>query len=99
MLATPNLNGDYISDAARRRWAGWALRPGANIGDGYAVFEATHGTAPKYADKDVINPGSVMLSGVMMFDFMGWNEAARADRERDGADHRAEVCHLRLRAA
>jgi isocitrate dehydrogenase len=52
------------------------IAPGANIGDGYAVFEATHGTAPKYADKDVINPGSVMLSGVMMFRYMGWNEAA-----------------------
>ncbi|HKQ85446.1 MAG TPA: isocitrate/isopropylmalate family dehydrogenase, partial [Candidatus Acidoferrales bacterium] len=51
--------------------------PGANIGDGYGVFEATHGTAPKYADKDVINPGSVMLSGVMMLDFMGWKEAAK----------------------
>ena len=55
---------------------GLGIAPGANIGDGYAIFEATHGTAPKYADKDVINPGSVMLSGVMMFRFMGWNEAA-----------------------
>ena len=53
------------------------MAPGANIGDGYGFFEATHGTAPKYADKDVINPSSVMLSGVMMFDFMGWSEAAR----------------------
>jgi len=56
---------------------GLGIAPGANIGDQHAIFEATHGTAPKYADKDVINPGSVMLSGVMMFDFMGWHEAAR----------------------
>lgn len=77
VLATPNLNGDYISDAAAAQVGGLGIAPGANIGDGYAVFEATHGTAPKYADKDVINPGSVMLSGVMMFDFLGWKEAAR----------------------
>jgi isocitrate dehydrogenase len=56
---------------------GLGIAPGANVGDGYAVFEATHGTAPKYADKDVINPGSVMLSGVMLFDFLGWKEAAK----------------------
>ena len=77
VLATPNLNGDYISDAAAAQVGGLGIAPGANIGDGYAVFEATHGTAPKYADKDVINPGSVMLSGVMMLDFIGWKEAAR----------------------
>ena len=77
VLATTNLNGDYISDAAAAQVGGLGIAPGANIGDGYAVFEATHGTAPKYADKDVINPGSVMLSGVMMFDFLGWTEAAR----------------------
>ena len=76
MLATPNLNGDYISDACAAQVGGLGIAPGANIGDGYAIFEATHGTAPKYADKDVINPGSVILSGVMMFRFMGWNEAA-----------------------
>src|SRR5215471_6372113 len=76
VLATPNLNGDYISDACAAQVGGLGIAPGANIGDGYAVFEATHGTAPKYADKDVINPGSVMLSGVMMFRFLGWNEAA-----------------------
>jgi isocitrate dehydrogenase len=76
VLATPNLNGDYISDACAAQVGGLGIAPGANIGDGYAVFEATHGTAPKYADKDVINPGSVMLSGVMMFEFLGWNEAA-----------------------
>jgi isocitrate dehydrogenase len=77
VLATTNLNGDYISDAAAAQVGGLGIAPGANIGDGFAVFEATHGTAPKYADKDVINPGSVMLSGVMMFDFLGWPEAAR----------------------
>ncbi len=77
VLATTNLNGDYISDAAAAQVGGLGIAPGANIGDGYAVFEATHGTAPKYADKDVINPGSVILSGVMLFDFIGWSEAAR----------------------
>jgi isocitrate dehydrogenase len=77
VLATTNLNGDYISDAAAAQVGGLGIAPGANVGDGYAVFEATHGTAPKYADKDVINPGSVMLSGVMLFDFIGWSEAAR----------------------
>jgi len=76
VLATPNLNGDYISDAAAAQVGGLGIAPGANVGDGYAIFEATHGTAPKYADKDVINPGSVILSGVMMFRFLGWNEAA-----------------------
>lgn len=77
VLATPNLNGDYISDACAAQVGGLGIAPGANIGDGYAIFEATHGTAPKYADLDVINPGSVMLSGVMMFEFLGWKEAAR----------------------
>ena len=77
VLATPNLNGDYISDACAAQIGGLGIAPGANIGDEYACFEATHGTAPKYADKDVINPGSVILSGVMMFDFLGWPEAAR----------------------
>ncbi len=77
VLATPNLNGDYISDACAAQVGGLGIAPGANIGDGYAVFEATHGTAPKYADKDVINPGSVILSGVMLFEFLGWSEAAK----------------------
>ena len=76
VLATPNLNGDYISDACAAQVGGLGIAPGANIGDGYAIFEATHGTAPKYADRDVINPGSVILSGVMMFRFLGWAEAA-----------------------
>ncbi|MGA8037824.1 MAG: NADP-dependent isocitrate dehydrogenase [Candidatus Acidiferrales bacterium] len=75
IFATPNLNGDYLSDACAAQVGGLGMAPGANIGDGFGVFEATHGTAPKYADKDVINPSSVMLSGAMMFDFMGWKEA------------------------
>ena len=76
VLATSNLNGDYLSDACAAQVGGLGIAPGANIGNGYAIFEATHGTAPKYADKDVINPGSVILSGVMLFRFLGWNEAA-----------------------
>jgi isocitrate dehydrogenase len=75
VLATPNLNGDYLSDAAAAQVGGLGMAPGANIGDRAAVFEATHGTAPKYADKDVINPSSLILSGVMMFEHMGWREA------------------------
>jgi len=77
VVATPNLNGDYISDAAAAQVGGLGMAPGANIGDKAAIFEATHGTAPKYADKDVINPSSVILSGVMMFDHIGWREASK----------------------
>jgi isocitrate dehydrogenase len=77
VLATPNLNGDYISDACAAQVGGLGIAPGANIGAQHAIFEATHGTAPKYADKDVINPGSVILSAVMMLEFMGWTEAAK----------------------
>jgi isocitrate dehydrogenase len=77
VLATPNLNGDYLSDACAAQVGGLGIAPGANIGDGYGCFEATHGTAPKYADKDVINPGAVMLAGKMMFEFLGWNEVAK----------------------
>ena len=77
VLATPNLNGDYLSDAAAAQVGGLGIAPGGNVGDGVAVFEATHGTAPKYANLDKINPGSVILSGVMMFEYMGWNEAAQ----------------------
>lgn len=75
VLATPNLNGDYLSDACAAQIGGLGMAPGSNIGDGYGVFEATHGTAPKYADKNVINPSSLMLSGAMMFEFLGWKEA------------------------
>ncbi len=81
VLATPNLNGDYLSDACAAQVGGLGMAPGANIGDGYGIFEATHGTAPRYADKDVINPSSVMLSGAMMFDFIGWREAAKLIEE------------------
>ena len=76
VLATLNLNGDYISDAAAAIVGGLGMAPGANIGDKAAIFEATHGTAPKHAGLDKINPGSVILSGVMMLEFMGWQEAA-----------------------
>jgi len=75
ILVTMNLNGDYLSDAAAAQVGGLGIAPGANIGDAGAVFEATHGTAPKYADKDMINPGAVILSGAMMFEWMGWLEA------------------------
>jgi len=76
VIATPNLNGDYISDACAAQVGGLGMAPGANIGDKAAVFEATHGTAPKYAGKDMVNPGSVVLSGVMMLEYLGWDEAA-----------------------
>lgn len=76
ILATMNLNGDYLSDAAAAIVGGLGMGPGANIGDNCAIFEATHGTAPKHAGLDRINPGSVILSGVMMLEFMGWQEAA-----------------------
>ena len=75
VFATPNLNGDYLSDACAAQVGGLGMAPGANIGDDIAFFEATHGTAPKYAGKDVINPSSVILSGVMMLDHLGWHEA------------------------
>ncbi len=78
VLATLNLNGDYLSDACAAQVGGLGLAPGANIGDRAAVFEATHGTAPKYAGLDKINPGSVLLSGVMMLQHLGWDEAADA---------------------
>ncbi|MAT97663.1 MAG: isocitrate dehydrogenase (NADP(+)) [Anaerolineaceae bacterium] len=75
VIATLNLNGDYMSDAAAAQVGGLGMAPGGNIGDGVALFEATHGTAPKYAGKDQVNPGSLILSGVMMLDYMGWTEA------------------------
>jgi isocitrate dehydrogenase len=78
VIATLNLNGDYLSDALAAQVGGIGIAPGGNINyiTGHAVFEATHGTAPKYADQDVVNPGSVILSGVMMLEYMGWHEAA-----------------------
>ena len=75
-IVTTNLNGDYISDALAAQVGGIGIAPGANISDNYACFEATHGTAPKYADQDVINPSSLILSGSMMFEFMGWKEVS-----------------------
>jgi isocitrate dehydrogenase len=75
VIAAPNLNGDYISDACAAQVGGLGIAPGANIGDHAALFEATHGTAPKYAGQDKVNPGSVLLSGVMMLEYMGWKEA------------------------
>lgn len=77
ILAMPNLNGDYMSDALAAQVGGLGMAPGANIGDQAAVFEATHGTAPKYANQDVINPGSLILSGAMMFDYLGWVEVGK----------------------
>jgi len=75
VLALPNLNGDYISDACAAQVGGLGMSPGANIGDGYALFEATHGTAPKYTGLDKVNPGSLILSGAMMLEYLGWKEA------------------------
>jgi isocitrate dehydrogenase len=76
IIATTNLNGDYISDACAAQVGGLGMAPGANVGDELGVFEATHGTAPKYAGQDKVNPSSVILSGVLMLQYMGWNEAA-----------------------
>jgi isocitrate dehydrogenase len=78
VLATTNLNGDYLSDACAAQVGGLGIAPGANIGDDAALFEATHGSAPKYADKDMVNPGSLLLTAVMMLEFMNWKEAASA---------------------
>ena len=77
VLAMPNLNGDYMSDALAAQVGGLGMAPGANIGDQAAVFEATHGTAPKYANQDMVNPGSLILSGAMMFDYLGWKEVGQ----------------------
>ena len=74
IIATPNLNGDYISDACAAQVGGLGMAPGANVGDVLGVFEATHGTAPKYAGQDKVNPSSVILSGVLMFQYLGWAE-------------------------
>ena len=81
VVATPNLNGDYLSDACAAQIGGLGLAPGANIGDEHGVFEATHGTAPRYADKDLINPSAVIRSGALMFEFMGWPEAGELIEE------------------
>jgi isocitrate dehydrogenase len=80
VLAMPNLNGDYLSDALAAQVGGLGMAPGANIGDQVAVFEATHGTAPKYAGQDKVNPSSLILSGAMMFDYIGWREVGNLIR-------------------
>jgi isocitrate dehydrogenase len=74
VLASPNLNGDYLSDAVAAQVGGLGMAPGGNVGDASAVFEATHGTAPKYTGQDKVNPGSLILSGAWMFDYIGWGE-------------------------
>ncbi|MGD2269111.1 MAG: isocitrate dehydrogenase (NADP(+)) [Desulfobacterales bacterium] len=89
VIATPNLNGDYLSDALAAQAGGLGMAPGANIGDTCAVFEATHGTAPKYAGLDKVNPSSLILSGAMMFDYLGWKEAAQLIRQALQATIRA----------
>ncbi len=91
MIATPNLNGDYLSDALAAQVGGLGMAPGANIGDRCAVFEATHGTAPKYAGLDKVNPSSLILSGAMMFDYLGWRETAAAIRQALQATIRAGI--------
>lgn len=78
VIVTPNLNGDYLSDAILAQVGGLGLGPGANIGDNIALFEAAHGTAPKYANLDKVNPGAMILSGCLMFDYLGWNEVSKA---------------------
>ena len=86
VVATPNLNGDYLSDACAAQVGGLGMAPGANVGDSVALFEATHGTAPKYAGLNRVNPGSLILSAAMMLEHLGWDEAARAiDRGLEGA--------------
>ncbi|MBL7190823.1 isocitrate dehydrogenase (NADP(+)) [bacterium] len=77
VISTPNLNGDYLSDACAAQVGGLGMAPGANMGEFVGLFEATHGTAPKYAGKDMVNPGSLILSGVMMLEYLGWDEAAK----------------------
>ena len=99
VIATLNLNGDYISDALAAQVGGIGIAPGANLSDSVAMFEATHGTAPKYAGKDYVNPGSEILSAEMMLVHMGWKEAAAAHRQEPREGDRRQGCDLRLRAA
>ena len=98
VIATLNLNGDYVSDALAAQVGGIGIAPGANMSDSVAMFEATHGTAPKYAGKDYVNPGSEILSAEMMLRHMGWNEAADLDHQLDGEVDPLEEGDLRLRA-
>jgi isocitrate dehydrogenase len=101
VVATLNLNGDYISDALAAIVGGIGIAPGANINylTGHAIFEATHGTAPKYAGQDKVNPGSVILSGALMLEHLGWQEAADLIYQRPRSRHQQQARHLRLRAA
>ena len=98
VIATLNLNGDYISDALAAQVGGIGIAPGANMSDSVAMFEATHGTAPKYAGKDYVNPGSLILSAEMMLRHMGWVEAADLIITLDGEGDRRQGRDLRLRA-
>ena len=98
VLACPNLNGDYISDACAAQVGGLGIAPGANIGDGYAIFEATHGTAPKYADKNVINPGSVILLRGHDVPPPRLERSRGLDRAKYGADDRTEKSYVQFRA-
>ena len=99
VIATLNLNGDYLSDALAAQVGGIGIAPGGNINyvTGHAIFEATHGTAPKYADKDVVNPGSVVLSGEMMFRYLGWTEAADLILKGLNGAIGSKTRHLRFR--
>ena len=99
VIATTNLNGDYLSDALAAQVGGIGIAPGGNINyvTGHGVFEATHGTAPKYAGQDKVNPSSVLLSGVMMFEHLGWIEGRGRHRARARSDDRRQGRHLRLR--
>ena len=101
VIATMNLNGDYLSDALAAQVGGIGIAPGGNINyvTGHAIFEATHGTAPKYAGQDKVNPSSVILSGVMMFRHLGWDEAADLIEQGHRARDRREGRDLRLRPA
>ena len=101
MIATMNLNGDYLSDALAAQVGGIGIAPGGNINyvTGHAIFEATHGTAPKYANLDKVNPGSVVLSGEMMLRYMGWTRGGGPDRQGHGRAIGGQDGHLRLRAA
>ena len=99
VIATLNLNGDYISDALAAQVGGIGIAPGANLSDKIGLFEATHGTAPKYAGQDKVNPGSLILSAEMMLRHMGWTEAADMSTWRDGSHNKKSHCHLRFRPA
>ena len=95
VIATPNLNGDYLSDALAAQVGGLGMAPGANVGDNCAIFEATHGSAPKYAGQDKVNPGSLILSGAMLLEYLGWQEAARLIHQSPAPHPASGAGHLR----